>query len=200
MSRTRETSDVRRRQVVETARRLIATRGLKNVTIRDIAREVGISEGAIYRHFDSKRDILLLLTSELEAAMFGALEDTSRETTSVLDRLENFARTHLSLAEQKRGLSFTIITETLHLGDNELREAMLRIVSAYLSRVKEFLIQGQKLGEVKNDLDADCAATLFFGMLETTILRWVLSNQGFPLAESYIPLWQNYKRYVAASN
>ncbi len=58
--------------IEKTAIRLFASRGINQVTIKDIASEARCSEGALYRHYTSKEEMALILyKNELEK--FGAL-------------------------------------------------------------------------------------------------------------------------------
>ena len=50
MAQTRESTESRKRQIVEAARTIITSRGMEALTVREIAKEVGISYGDIYRH------------------------------------------------------------------------------------------------------------------------------------------------------
>jgi len=56
-----------RRRLYETAIRLIATRGWRETTLRDVAAEAGVSVGLLYRYFPSKRAIVLALYDELSS-------------------------------------------------------------------------------------------------------------------------------------
>jgi AcrR family transcriptional regulator len=56
-----------RRRLYESAVRLIATRGWEATTLRDVARETGVSVGLLYRYFPSKRAVVLALYDELSA-------------------------------------------------------------------------------------------------------------------------------------
>src|SRR5689334_1437634 len=56
-----------RRQLYETAIRLIASRGWQGTTLRDVAAEAGVSAGLLYRYFPSKQAIVLTLYDELSA-------------------------------------------------------------------------------------------------------------------------------------
>jgi len=60
----RQNTFVRQKQIVNAVRRLITKYGSEQITVRRIAKEIGISEGSIYRHFKCKRDILLLLVRD----------------------------------------------------------------------------------------------------------------------------------------
>ncbi|MDQ7083121.1 MAG: TetR/AcrR family transcriptional regulator [Aquificota bacterium] len=52
-------------RIAKVAVRLFSRKGFKGTTMKDIASEVGITEGAIYRHFASKEDIIRYLTKEI---------------------------------------------------------------------------------------------------------------------------------------
>jgi AcrR family transcriptional regulator len=56
-----------RNRLYETAIRLIATRGYDVTTLRDVAREVGVSVGLLYKYFPSKRAVVLTLYDTLSA-------------------------------------------------------------------------------------------------------------------------------------
>ena len=47
-----------RQRIEEAATKLFVARGITETSVRDITREVGISEGALYRHFESKEDLV----------------------------------------------------------------------------------------------------------------------------------------------
>ena len=61
-------------EIVTAVRKLIIIYGSENVTIKKIAQEIGISEAAIYRHFNSKKDILSFLIDDLEATLIGDIK------------------------------------------------------------------------------------------------------------------------------
>ena len=62
----RQTTTIRKQQIIEAARRLIPDGGMEAVTIDAIAETVGFSESAIYRNFSSKQQIPRQLIDDLE--------------------------------------------------------------------------------------------------------------------------------------
>src|SRR6476661_5622262 len=56
-----------RRQLYDTAIALIASRGYEATTLRDIARQAGVSVGLLYRYFPSKHAVILALYDELSS-------------------------------------------------------------------------------------------------------------------------------------
>jgi AcrR family transcriptional regulator len=56
----------RQKQIIQASLDLIANSGIHGLTIKNISKKVGISEPAIYRHFESKTDILLGIISKIK--------------------------------------------------------------------------------------------------------------------------------------
>ena len=197
MSSTRESTELRRRQIVDAARRIIATRGTDALTIREIAKEVGISDGDVYRHFENKRDIILLLIEDIERTLLKAVERASHEKNKPLASLSNVLKAHLSYVEQRRGISLIIISETVRSADSDLRQRMFKVVDQYICRIEELLAHGVELGQVRKDLDINTAAFTFFALVHGTVTLWALSDSAFSLAQRHKPLWDSYLASIA---
>ena len=62
--RKRLSKGERRKQILEHTAKLVASKGFKSVSIRDIARSANINEALIYRHFSSKDELLIEMYKE----------------------------------------------------------------------------------------------------------------------------------------
>ena len=100
-------------QIIDAVRYLITTTGMEGVTIDAIAEEVGLTEGAIYRHFTSKHQILLLLIDDIERSLLETVRNARLEWASALKNLERILEAHLSDVEGHRAASFIVITEAI---------------------------------------------------------------------------------------
>ena len=97
----------RQKEIVDHSIALIARRGIQELTIRNLARAVGISEPAIYRHFPSKTDILLGVLDLLEQETFGKIAEAQTDGTGVT--ISNYFRRlldHLSAAPDLAAVVF----------------------------------------------------------------------------------------------
>lgn len=168
------------------------------MTIRKVAKEVGISDGDIYRHFPSKKEILLLLIEDIERTLQEAVDRAASEKQQPLDSLENVLKAHLSYVEQRRGVSLIVISETLRLSDTDVRKRMFEVVNRYIGRIEELLAQAVKAGQVRQDLHLDTAALTFFALVHATVTLWALSGFDFALAKRHKPLWESYVVSIAA--
>ena len=68
-------SAIRQDQIIDAARKLVVKHGSEHVTVGKIAKEVGISEGAIYRHFKSKGEVLSGLADRIADDLLGDIKN-----------------------------------------------------------------------------------------------------------------------------
>jgi AcrR family transcriptional regulator len=200
MSPVHRKTVVRKRQIINAARKIIIKRGSEHVTVRALAEAVGLTEGALYRHFKSKTDILSFLVDDIEETLLSDMGHTDEENLSPLNRLDKILARQLSLVEQRRGMSFQVIAEIISLGDKKLNKKAFDTIIRYEARVEEFLLEGIRVGEIREDIDSSSAAMLFFSAIQGLVNIWALSNYNFNLQERYKPIWDLFhdsvvKRY-----
>jgi len=198
MGQKHRSTEVRKKQITDAARKLIIKRGSEHVTVRNIAREVKFSEAAIYRHFKSKRDILFLLAGLTTDHLLQDIDNGEAGAVNSLDRINFILRTHLSTIEQRRGISFLVLAEIISLGDKKLNKEVYDNLQKYVSRLKRLLAEGIAAGQVSETLDLDSASLLLFGMIQGLVTMWALSNHEFDLVERYVALWEVFRRTVVA--
>jgi AcrR family transcriptional regulator len=196
MASIREKTSVRQRQIVDAARKVIIKYGSEHVTVRKIAEETGVSQGAIYRHFKSKRDILSLMIYDVESTLLAGFESLSVDGPLTLATLEKVMSNHMSSVVQRKGVSFQVIAEIVSFGDKKLNRQAFDIIDSYTNRVENILSEGVKAGVIRQDIDLKAAAFLFFGMTQGLVNSWTLSQYSFNLEEKYASLWKLFREVV----
>jgi AcrR family transcriptional regulator len=175
---------IRQQAIVDAARRIISTKGIENLTIRQIARDLRITDGALYRHFRSKNEIISLLIDEVEKTLLATIEEAAQKTQDPAQKLENIFLSHISYAEQRRGVTFIIINETLSIKDKSLQRRMFAVLGRYLKTIEAVLMEGVKSGKMRKGLNLSAASLAFFGAVQATVTLWALSGFRRPLGKS----------------
>lgn len=186
---TRKSTEVRKQEIMDAARKLIIKKGSEHLTVRRIAKEVNITEAAIYRHFKSKREILSFLVKNMGDSMLNEVNRTKAVDDYSLETLHTMLRNHLSKIEQRRGMSFQVIAEIISLGDKGLNREVFQIIEEYVDRLKALLEEGARKGVIRTDIEMRNCALLLFGMIQGLVNIWALSNYTFDLDETYSSLW-----------
>jgi AcrR family transcriptional regulator len=193
MVRIYENTEVRQRQIIDAARKVIIKYGSEHVTVKKIAGEVGISEAAIYRHYKSKRDILSFLIENIGELM---AEDISLAAAGKFENrlqlLDNVIKNHLSSIEQRKGISFQVIAEIISLGDKKLNKKASQVIGTYIDQLKNLITEGVSTGEIRKDVSPDAAALILFGIIQGIVNLWALNNYGFDPQEKFASVWKTY--------
>ncbi len=150
----------------------------------------GISGGA-WGHLFNVHKIDLVSDSLPEHSLF-FYSATSRGKIA----LENIIKSHISAVEQRRGVSFQVIAEIVSLGDKTRNRKIHDVITKYINRIKDVLVEGVKRGELREDIDPEAASTLFFGMTQGLVNIWTLGQYEFSLQEKYAPLWGIFREAI----
>lgn len=196
MTKKRQSSLVRQEQIIDAARKLVVKYGSEHVTVGRIAHEVGISEGAIYRHFKSKRDVLSGLADRIADDLLGDITNSIGAGHTSLETLDKILSNHLSIIQQKKGISFQVIAEIISLGDKKLNRKISDVINKYISGLKDLLSEGVKAGEMMPDTDTEAAAMLLFGLIQGLVNIWALGSYSFNLEEKYSQLWKTFRKAI----
>jgi AcrR family transcriptional regulator len=189
---------IRQKEIINAARKLIVKYGSEHVTVRKMAKEIGVSEGAIYKHFKSKREILSFLIEDIEKTWMEDIENSCSGQAVTLQVLETIINEHISAIEQRKGVGFQVIAEIISLGDKKLNKKIYTVIQKYNERIKAILEAGIKEGSIRPDIDSEAAAQMFFSMTQGLVNLWALSQYSFKLAVEYKSIWNIFLKAIMA--
>ncbi len=169
------------RKIIDAARRIIIDHGMEKLTVREIANHLELTDGALYRHFSGKKEIISLLIDDIEESLLSAIDNAAANTYGPLEKLENIFRSHLSYVEKRKGVSFIVINNTLSMKDGDLQNKVFRLVQKYMDRIKTILEEGMVQGIFRRDLDLEASCTTFFGIVQCSVTLWGLSDYKYSL-------------------
>ncbi len=187
---------VRQKEIVSAARKLIVKYGSEHVTVRKIAREIGVTEGAIYKHFKSKRDVLSFLIDDIESTLIEDIEKNYTGKVDTIKSLEKIIANHISSIEQRKGVTFLVVAEIISLGDKKLNKKIYEVINKYIGRVEQILAGGVEAGIIRPDIDLKAASRLFFSIAQGLVSIWALSQYNLNLTTEYKPAWELYLKSV----
>jgi len=171
----------RQQEIVDAAKRIIISKGFENLTIRTIAKEIGVTDGALYRHFKSKHEIISLLIDDVENSLLTVIEKSAFSSEEPIEKLKKIFLSHISSAEQRKGMTLIVINESFTIRDKKIKKKMLKVMSRYQQVIKAVLKEGIKLGKIKKDVDVDAAGIAFFGMVQSSVTFWALNDFSYKL-------------------
>lgn len=171
----RQAAEERREQILDAALRVFSEKGYNGASIRDIAREVGVTEGLLYHYFESKEQILHACWKErswrahLERILGSAegvpLEQVLREL--VVDFLQSLY--------EKAPMIRMCASEMQH--NSEMAAFYIERIEENQRLILDFLLARQAAGEIRPDADLDMAAGLLMGCAYSLFLLYNRANR-----------------------
>lgn len=195
-SRKKIKTVVRRDQIAQAALRIIAKSGVSGLTTSALAKEAGISEANLYRHFKGKDEIIALTVEKIGEGLQGNLDQVFSMKTdeSSLKKLKKVFILHLNYIEKNEGIPRLIYSEEIHIGNRELKQKLLDSINSYSARLELLIKEAQKAGLIWKEINPKASALMLIGMVQVTVLRWSLSGFSFKLADEGMKLWKNFEK------
>ena len=177
----------KRDAILRAAIDVFAERGYFNAQVADVARAAGVAAGTVYLYFRSKDD---LLASIFERAMREAFDEWHAALDGVDDpreRLRRFAHLHLARLGRDRRLAIVFQVE-LRQSVKFMERLSSTLLRDYLGQIRAAIVDGQRAGVFRSDINATLAAKMFFGALDEMATNWILSRRRYSLEADADPV------------
>lgn len=164
-------------EIMEAATLRIDQHGIQELTIKNLASDLNLSEAALYRHFNSKNEILLgLLTYfilEMNERIAAILADKDQQPSYLLRQI--FA-SQLKTFVEKPAIVSVIFSEGIFQFNKELSEKVSAMMALMQTNIKALIVNGQKEGVYGKLLGPDTITTIIMGSMRMVVLKWKLSG------------------------
>lgn len=177
--RKRKPAKERKEEIVETAIKLTAECGPDRLTTEDLAKEIGITQPAIFRHFPSKSDMWDAVGNRIGALIIEATD--SIESTGPTDRLRKTVASQLRFIATTPAIPAILFSRELHSGNEKLRRFFALNMKQHHMRFSNLIADGIKTGEFDESVNPDDAAYLILAIVQGCAMRWSLNNREFDL-------------------
>jgi TetR/AcrR family transcriptional regulator len=166
-TRQRLTADARRQAVLETACRVFSRSSYRGATTAEIAREAGISEPILYRHFGSKRDLYLACLEHAYDELVAVAESARREDPDGC--LGKVWKAYMKSSARVRLVDLWIQGTGIAADDKVIAKALKRQIRELHAVFADVIREQQAAGVIHADRDPVAEAWLFIagGMLAT---------------------------------
>ena len=173
----------RQQEIVEKSIDLISEKGIQGLTIKNLSKSVGISEPAIYRHFESKVDILTALLNQIvEMADFFSEMMKSSDMIAI-EKIAFMFDKMVSLFIENPAMISIVFSEEIFKNEKELIKIIVGILNTNEKTIENILLSGQKSNEIRDDISEKTMALVVMGSLRLLVKRWDLNKHNFDLEE-----------------
>ncbi len=186
----------RQREIADAALDLIHEKGIQGLTIKNLAARIGVTEPAIYRHYENKIHILTTILEVFRTNTIRIFESGLNENSHTLDKIERLFGSHFRYIAGKPSVASVIFSEEIFKNEPELIRSINDVIGHNQEMLVAMIRNGQQKGELRKDLPAEHLALVIMGSLRLFVKKWQLSGFSFDLVREGSALISSIKLLI----
>jgi len=191
-------TEIRQEQIVEAALSLIASHGVRRLSVAALARRVGLVPSALYRHFHSKQEILDAAMQLVQRRGLENLQEVCASTPNALVRLKLLLMRVIKMVRELQAMPRIIFSEGMSADHPDRKRQAYGILKGFMAAIEGIMREGQERGEIRPDIDAKSLAVMFWGMLPAAVILWHVSDGEFDVTRHAERSWELFSEGIRA--
>ena len=170
-------TEARQAEIIAAALRLAQSISPSVITTTDLASAVGLSQGALFKHFASKEAVWLGAMTWVAEHLLSSLNEAAQQASTPLEALRSVFDAHVDFVVRYPGVPRVIFHELQQPVDSPLKQQVRGLMQGYRQLLLRLLKAAMQCGDTPADLDTDAAATLFVGIVQGLVMQSMLSGR-----------------------
>lgn len=189
----------RQMQIISAAIELIAEKSIQELTIKNLANKLRVTDGAIYRHFESKTDILLGILRMFQSRAKNCMESACTSDLPALQKIENLFQNNFRYFTEFPSVTAVIFSESIFQNDSLLAQEVHKLLNMLEKALSCAVEEGQEKGEISTLIPKKELIRIIIGSMRYTVTKWRLSSYGFNLIEEGTQMLNCLKKLLTPS-
>jgi len=169
-------AEERRTVTVEAVIELAAEQNPNDITTSAIAARMGLTQGALFRHFPSKAAIQQAVMEWVAERLLSRLDKAIEGVPSPLAALEAMFMAHVGFVAEHPGVPRILFGELQHPKKTASKTMVQALIRRYGERLHRLLEEGKTQKELTDNLDTEAAAILFIGTIQGLVMQSLLAG------------------------
>ncbi len=166
----------RQLEIIEAAGKILTQAGVSGLTVKRLSQEMHFSESALYRHFQSKEDIILSLLDYLAESMTNRYQYIIDQSKSAEHNLVALFQNQFAYFIERPYFIVAVFSDGLWEESEKINEAVLRIMKVKTSYLFPIISAGQKSGEFVYTISPQDLMHIVMGAFRLQMYKWRISD------------------------
>lgn len=188
----RKSLEIRKKEIFFAMSKIIEKEGLCKVSTLEVAKELGVSQPAIYKYFKNKDEMIIFFIENLKEVLLSIIKKANRKKT-FWDKIDVILEEHFTLIEKTKVLPRVVFSDVIYSGD-EKREKLKEVIFSYWEEIERIFQEAVEKGEIKK-IDPKFGVKQIIGILLSNSLEWMLEGTNYSFKKKKIEIL-NYLKLV----
>ncbi|WP_018294393.1 TetR/AcrR family transcriptional regulator [Mariprofundus ferrooxydans] len=189
----------RRAGTIETVIDLASEQNPEEITTTAIANRMGLSQGALFRHFPNKEAILKGVIEWVAERLLSRVDKAAKEASSPLAALEAVFGTHIDFVASHPGAPRMLFGELQRSKATPAKRMARTLIENYAMRIEGIIEEGKAQGEIDALLDSKSAATMFVGIIQGLVMQSLIAGKMDNMRENASGVFKIYRRGIVST-
>ena len=186
----------RKHQILQALARMLETSPGERITTAALAKEVGVSEAALYRHFPSKARMFEGLIKFIEETLFLRVSKILNEESSAEVRCQKILTLLLAFSDKNPGMTRLLTGDALAGETQRLRVRITQFYNRLEAQLKQILREAQIRENLKPAISPSALANLLLASAEGRLVQFVRSEFNQSPLENWDIQWKFLSKYL----
>jgi len=171
-------------EIIEAAGKILTTFGISGLTIKNLAKEMKFSESALYRHFTSKEEIIIVLLEYLAKNMEERYTTAISIEQSPEDKFITLFQNQFSFFNENPHFVVAVFSDGLLEESIRINEVMMKIMNVKIKHLLPIISEGQQKKIFTNSITSDELIHIVMGTLRLQMFKWRIANFQFDISRN----------------
>ncbi|MFP4364906.1 MAG: TetR/AcrR family transcriptional regulator [Spirochaetia bacterium] len=174
-------SKMRKQEIIECSLKILLEQGVGSLTIKNIAKEIGFVESAVYRHFSSKNEIMQNMLMYLEKECTKVLGAVKSSESEPFEKIRVYFSEWNKAYQEKPYLIPVFFSKELFKADGEFAAGLQNLLNEQNIVLSRIVKEGQEDGSFQKDLNSEHLRLIMVSPVILLVDSWFYSGMSFPL-------------------
>ena len=193
-------ADERRAATVEAVINLAAEQNPSDITTTAIAQRMGLTQGALFRHFPTKDAILEAVMTWVAERLLSRVDRAAQNVTSPLAALEAVFMAHIDFVSEHPGVPRMLFGELQRPGETLPKRMVQPLIQRYGERLRHLLERGKAIGELDANLDIEAASVSFIGSIQGLVMQSLIAGDAARIRRDASGVFAIYRRGIGSES
>ena len=166
----------RQEEIIKASGKILTTSGVGGLTIRRLAEEMGFSEGAVYRHFKNKEEIIISMLGLMSERMDELYSRAISKTQTTEEKFHTLFQNQFSFFKKNPDFVVAVFSDGLMEESEKINEAILKIMGVKMKHLRPILQEGQKNKIFKDEIPLEALMHIVMGTFRLQMFKWRISG------------------------
>jgi AcrR family transcriptional regulator len=189
-------AEKRRTVTIEAVVELAGEQNPSEITTAGIAKRMGLTQGALFRHFPNKDAILQAVMEWVAERLMSLIEKVINAELSPLTALESIFMAHVDFITEHPGIPRMLFGELQRSEETAPKRITQALIHRYAERLNRLFEQGKTCGELDENFDNEAAATLFIGTIQGLVMQSLIAGDVSHMRRNAPKVFAIYQRGI----